>query len=298
MSLPPSISVGVPRRVCIIISGYRSMRSGRKNVWRISAYCREAEYVTLLRGFDEVFYRSAIPSYGSPPRRYRTGVRSLKFCHESENAGVYIAASKDGRQIFVTGHSEYDPLTLKWEYDRDQAKGLTIDVPKNYFPNDDPALDCRYSTWRAHANLLFSNWLNYYVYQQTPYELRSRYLIIDANPMRRSHAMNENREPIRANWSIQEPVTGAVSFPIYQATAFRHPKLGQSTGFDYARTKSPPRKVLEEAAAELGIRRCRLCLQLRHGCTANDFRLIQSRRSFDRFAGFIWRYLPSVGAES
>ncbi|GIQ64471.1 hypothetical protein PACILC2_30390 [Paenibacillus cisolokensis] len=94
----------------------------------------------------------------------------LEILSESEEAGIYIVASQDGRQIFVTGHAEYDPLTLKWEYDRDRAKGLRIGLPKNYFPNDDPS-KAPLSTWRAHANLLFSNWLNYYVYQQTPYDL-------------------------------------------------------------------------------------------------------------------------------
>jgi homoserine O-succinyltransferase len=72
----------------------------------------------------------------------------------------------------VTGHSEYDPLTLKWEYDRDVAKGLDVAIPRNYYPNDDPTRIPK-SLWRAHANLLFSNWLNYYVYQETPYDLGS-----------------------------------------------------------------------------------------------------------------------------
>jgi homoserine O-succinyltransferase len=76
---------------------------------------------------------------------------------------VYIAASRDGRNIFVTGHSEYDPLTLQQEYERDLAKGLTIDAPLHYNPAQ--------VNWRAHGGQLYSNWLNYYVYQQTPYEL-------------------------------------------------------------------------------------------------------------------------------
>jgi len=123
----------------------------------------------LLRGFDEVFY---------VPQSRHTEVRrpdiekvpALDILSESDEAGVYIVSTGDGRQIFVTGHSEYDPHTLKWEYDRDKAKGLRIGVPKNYYPNDDPSR-APVSTWRAHANLLFSNWLNYYVYQATPYEL-------------------------------------------------------------------------------------------------------------------------------
>lgn len=125
----------------------------------------------LLRGFDDVFY---------VPQSRHTEVRKediervpdIEILSESDEAGVYIVASKDGRQIFVTGHSEYDPLTLKWEYDRDINKGLQIAIPKNYYPNDDPTR-MPYVTWRAHANLLFSNWLNYYVYQETPYDLKT-----------------------------------------------------------------------------------------------------------------------------
>jgi homoserine O-succinyltransferase len=122
----------------------------------------------LVRGFDEVFY--------VPQSRY-TEVRrediekheELEILSESEEAGVYIVATKDGRQIFVTGHSEYDPETLKLEYERDVEKGLDIDLPKNYFPNNDPSC-FPLTRWRAHANLLFSNWLNYYVYQETSYD--------------------------------------------------------------------------------------------------------------------------------
>ena len=127
----------------------------------------------LLRGFDEVFY---VPqSRHTEVRREDIEPREeLEILSESDEAGVYIVASKDGKQIFVTGHSEYDPLTLKWEYERDKAKGLRIDLPKNYFPGDDPA-KMPVSTWRAHANLLFSNWLNYYVYQETPYILGKAY---------------------------------------------------------------------------------------------------------------------------
>ena len=81
-----------------------------------------------------------------------------------------MAASRDGREVYVTGHPEYDPLTLKAEYDRDAAKGLPIRVPANYFPGDDPRLP-PLMNWRSHAHLLYSNWLNYYVYQATPYDL-------------------------------------------------------------------------------------------------------------------------------
>jgi homoserine O-succinyltransferase len=123
----------------------------------------------LLRGFDEMFY---VPQsrHTEVLREDIEKVEGLDILSESEEAGVYIAASSDGKQIFVTGHSEYDPHSLKWEYDRDKTKGLRIDVPKNYYPNNDPS-KFPVSTWRAHANLLFSNWLNYYVYQATPFEL-------------------------------------------------------------------------------------------------------------------------------
>jgi homoserine O-succinyltransferase/O-acetyltransferase len=125
--------------------------------------------IPLLRGFDEMFY---VPQSRHTEVRREDIVNTpgIEIWSESEEAGVYIAASQDGKQIFVTGHSEYDPQTLKWEYDRDRAKGLRIDVPKNYYPNNDPS-KLPVSTWRAHANLLFSNWLNYYVYQTTPFEL-------------------------------------------------------------------------------------------------------------------------------
>jgi homoserine O-succinyltransferase len=123
----------------------------------------------LMRGFDEMFY---VPqSRHTEVRRADIDkVAGLEVLSESDEVGVYIASWQRGKQIFVTGHAEYDPQTLKWEYDRDKAKGLRIDVPKNYYPGDDPTRVPR-STWRAHANLLFSNWLNYYVYQATPYEL-------------------------------------------------------------------------------------------------------------------------------
>ncbi|WP_028593018.1 homoserine O-acetyltransferase MetA [Paenibacillus assamensis] len=125
--------------------------------------------VRLTRGFDEQFL---------VPQSRHTEVRvedmekapGLEIISTSEEAGVYLAASKDGKQVFVTGHSEYDAETLKWEYDRDIQKGMQMDIPVNYYPNDDPTKR-PYSTWRAHANLLFSNWLNYYVYQETPFQL-------------------------------------------------------------------------------------------------------------------------------
>jgi homoserine O-succinyltransferase len=124
----------------------------------------------LLRGFDDTFY--APHSRHTEIRRADIEkVSDLHLLAESQEAGVYLVGSKDGRHIFVTGHSEYDPLTLKAEYDRDVNKGLPIHVPRNYYPGDDPAAQPRVN-WRGHAHLLFSNWLNYYVYQVTPYDLR------------------------------------------------------------------------------------------------------------------------------
>ncbi|PWH17390.1 MAG: homoserine O-succinyltransferase [Anaerolineae bacterium] len=124
----------------------------------------------LLRGFDDVFYA---------PHSRHTEIRQediekvsdIQLLSVSDEAGVYLVGSKDGRHIFVTGHSEYDPLTLKSEYDRDINKGLPIHVPINYYPNDDPSR-MPVVRWRGHAHLLFANWLNYYVYQVTPYDRR------------------------------------------------------------------------------------------------------------------------------
>jgi len=127
--------------------------------------------VKLLRGFDDTFY--APHSRHTEVRRVDIEkVPELDILVESEEAGIYIVASQDGRQVFVTGHSEYDPLTLKGEYDRDVALGLPIAVPSNYYPNDDPSRMPQVR-WRGHANLLFANWLNYYVYQETPYDLNN-----------------------------------------------------------------------------------------------------------------------------
>jgi homoserine O-succinyltransferase len=126
--------------------------------------------IPLVRGFDD--------RYLAPHSRY-TEVRSedivrineLEMISESGTAGVYIVSSKDGKRVFVTGHSEYDPDTLKEEYIRDLNKGLDIHIPENYFPDDDPSKPPMVK-WRSHANLLYTNWLNYYVYQVTPFDLR------------------------------------------------------------------------------------------------------------------------------
>jgi homoserine O-succinyltransferase len=125
--------------------------------------------IKLLRGFDDIFY--APHSRHTEIRRADIEkVPELKILAESDEAGVYITATRDGRQIFVTGHSEYDPQTLKSEYDRDIAANLPIAIPVNYYPNNDPTQP-PVVRWRGHAHLLFSNWINYYVYQETPYDL-------------------------------------------------------------------------------------------------------------------------------
>ena len=123
----------------------------------------------LFRGFDDVFM--------VPHSRHTTinredieAVPELRILASSEEAGVYAVGTKQGRQIFITGHSEYDRDTLKGEYLRDLAAGKPISIPKNYFPDNDPEKD-PLVTWRSHANLLYSNWLNYFVYQTTPYDI-------------------------------------------------------------------------------------------------------------------------------
>ena len=125
--------------------------------------------IPLVRGFDDYFYI---------PHSRHTAVRSeeihacsdLTVLAESEEAGVFLCMTEGGKQIFIMGHPEYDRYTLHNEYIRDKEKGLPIKIPKNYYPEDDdtkkPALQ-----WRSHSNDLYSNWLNYYVYQVTPYEL-------------------------------------------------------------------------------------------------------------------------------
>ena len=121
----------------------------------------------LLRGFDDIF---CVPHsrHTTIDRADIERVPELKILASSEEAGIYAVATDKGRQIFITGHSEYDADTLRLEYERDKNAGLPIDVPKNYFPGDDDTQPPRV-TWRSHANLIYTNWLNYYVYQRTPY---------------------------------------------------------------------------------------------------------------------------------
>ncbi len=123
----------------------------------------------LFRGFDEVF-RAPHSRHTTILREDVEKVPELKILASSEEAGLYVVSTARGRQIFVTGHSEYDRDTLKKEYMRDVEAGLPISVPYQYFPDDDPTKD-PVVTWRSHANLLYSNWLNYFVYQVTPYDI-------------------------------------------------------------------------------------------------------------------------------
>ncbi|UOQ84184.1 homoserine O-acetyltransferase MetA [Gracilibacillus salinarum] len=123
----------------------------------------------LLSGFDEEFM---VPHSRNADIRKEDieNTPGLKILSESDKAGVYLVASTDGKQIFVTGHPEYDSQTLKKEFDRDTAAGLHPQIPEDYFPDDDPEQIPKLR-WRTHSNMLISNWLNYYVYQETPYEL-------------------------------------------------------------------------------------------------------------------------------
>ena len=126
----------------------------------------------LFRGADDVFM--------VPHSRHTTVLREeiekvpeLRILSSSDEAGIYAVSTDNGKQIFITGHSEYDAETLKKEYLRDKNQGLPISVPKNYFPDDDDTKD-PLVTWRSHANLIYSNWLNYYVYQVTPYDIKAK----------------------------------------------------------------------------------------------------------------------------
>lgn len=141
----------------------------QKKMFGVFEHTKVNNHYDLLRGFDDIFF--------VPHSRY-TEVRredieknnNLAILSESSVSGVYIVASTDGKRIFVTGHSEYDSNTLKNEYLRDVKKGLKIDIPKNYFKDDNPD-NPPIVKWKSHSSLLFTNWLNYYVYQITPYNL-------------------------------------------------------------------------------------------------------------------------------
>jgi homoserine O-succinyltransferase len=140
-----------------------------KKMFGVFPHYKNKKHVKLMRGFDDLFY---------VPHSRHTEVKrediekeaELEILSESEESGVYLAASKNGRQVFATGHSEYDRESLQDEYLRDIKKGMDIDPPKNYYRDDDPKKEI-IMRWRSHANLLFVNWLNYYVYQETPFDL-------------------------------------------------------------------------------------------------------------------------------
>ncbi len=140
-----------------------------KKLFGVFLHKAEHKRSMLLRGFDDEFW--------VPHSRHTTVLREdiekhpeLKILASSDEAGVYAVATERGRQIFITGHSEYDADTLKKEYLRDKNAGLPIEVPKNYFPDDDDTKE-PIVRWRSHANLIYSNWLNYFVYQITPYNI-------------------------------------------------------------------------------------------------------------------------------
>ena len=128
-----------------------------------------APHCQLLRGFNDVFH-APHSRHAEVHREDIEKVPHLRILTESELSGVHIVANKNGRQYFITGHSEYDRDTLKEEYFRDREKGAEIAVPYGYFPDDDPAKEPHFS-WGCSANLLFSNWINHCVYQLTPYDL-------------------------------------------------------------------------------------------------------------------------------
>lgn len=125
----------------------------------------------IFRGFDDEFY---VPHSRHSEIRREDIIKhpELTILSESPGAGVYMIMARGGREVYVTGHSEYSPNTLRDEYFRDKEKGLPIQAPENYFPDDDPTRE-PVVRWRAHANLLFTNWLNYFVYQETPYDIKT-----------------------------------------------------------------------------------------------------------------------------
>ena len=140
-----------------------------KKMFGVFPHVADYKRSILFRGFDDVFM---VPHsrHTTIDREDLEKVEELKILASSPEAGVFAVSTRKGRQIFITGHPEYDAGTLNREYRRDVATGKPIEIPKNYFPNDDPALE-PVSTWRSSANLLYSNWLNYFVYQTTPFDL-------------------------------------------------------------------------------------------------------------------------------
>ena len=140
-----------------------------KKLFGVFKHKADYKRAILLRGFDDEFY---VPHsrHTTVKREDVEKIPELKILASSDEAGLYAVMTPQGRQIFITGHSEYDGDTLMHEYLRDVTLGRDIDVPKNYFPDDDPTKE-PIVNWRSHANLLYSNWLNYFVYQTTPYDI-------------------------------------------------------------------------------------------------------------------------------
>lgn len=136
-------------------------------VFGVFEHEKKHETCMLLNGFDDIFY---VPHsrHTEVPSLDIKSVEELIVLAESKDAGVHIAVTDDYSRIFVMGHSEYDPLTLKKEYDRDVSQGKNINIPMNYYPGDDPSKN-PFVKWRSHANLLFKNWINI-IYQETPYD--------------------------------------------------------------------------------------------------------------------------------
>ena len=142
-----------------------------KKLFGVYPHTADYKRAILLRGFDDTFY---VPHsrHTTVRREDIEAVPGLKILASSEEAGVYAVQNKNGHHIFITGHSEYDARTLEAEYLRDKNLGKPISVPENYYPNDDDTKE-PIVRWRGHANLLFSNWLNYFVYQTTPYDIET-----------------------------------------------------------------------------------------------------------------------------
>ncbi|MBQ7336621.1 MAG: homoserine O-succinyltransferase [Clostridia bacterium] len=141
-----------------------------KKLFGVFPHVADYKRSILFRGFDDVFM---VPHsrHTTVDRADLENIPGLKILASSEEAGVFALSTKNGRQIFITGHPEYDADTLNKEYVRDVKAGKPIKIPKNYFPNDDPTQK-PLATWRSSANLLYSNWLNYFVYQTTPFNLK------------------------------------------------------------------------------------------------------------------------------
>jgi homoserine O-succinyltransferase len=142
-----------------------------KKIFGVFKHTKADSTNPILRGFDDIFY---VPHsrHTEIKREDLLKVPELTILSESEESGVYMVASRNGREFFLTGHSEYSPETLDMEYKRDLAKNLPIEMPKNYYLNDDPE-NPPVVLWRSQANMLFVNWLNYYVYQRTPYNIEA-----------------------------------------------------------------------------------------------------------------------------